>query len=97
MAHFQRYSLGLQKSMKQSDFIKQNLKKMEEKMIIDEDKIEFSKNQNEEVLNEFISFCKQHPELRFWQALYAFIGVVGENGITVNGEDPFYWNKKNGY
>lgn len=36
---------------------------------------------------EFIKFLGEHPELRFWQAVYAFTKA---EEITVDGKDPFY-------
>jgi hypothetical protein len=27
------------------------------------------KERNQKVLDSFVSYCKRHPELRFWQAL----------------------------
>lgn len=39
-------------------------------------------------LTEFVEFCLAHPELRFWQALYAFTNA---EAIQVDGRDPFYW------
>lgn len=32
-------------------------------------------NKNEKVLAEFMAYCAEHPELRFWQALRAFADV----------------------
>jgi len=43
-----------------------------------------------ELLTDFTKFCYEHPELRFWQALYAWTGRT----ITVSEEDPFYWEGK---
>jgi hypothetical protein len=52
------------------------------------------KNKNKETLKDFVKFCEEHKEYRFWQALYAWVGAVGIGGIWVNGEDPFYWEGK---
>lgn len=30
-------------------------------------------NKNEKLLAEFMAYCAEHPELRFWQALLAFV------------------------
>ena len=49
-----------------------------------------TKNKNEKVLADFVYFCKSQPDLRFWQALSAWIG---EN-IVVGDKDPFYWENK---
>lgn len=46
---------------------------------------------SDEVLIKFIAFCKENPRLRFWQALYSFMGA---NQIIIDGEDPFYWEGK---
>ena len=57
------------------------------------------KTRNSEVLKSFVEYCKEWPELRFWQALrnwsgYAFIyasdGMVGQEGTA----DTFYWEGK---
>ena len=44
-----------------------------------------------ETLKSFVEFCEEHPELRFWQALFAWTG----EDIRVGEEDPFYWKNKN--
>jgi len=41
-------------------------------------------------LIDFLLFCLNHPELRFWQSL----SVWCDKDITVGGEDPFYWKEK---
>jgi len=52
-------------------------------------------NKNEKVLKDFTKFCEANPNLRFWQALYDWVGAVGIGGIWVKGKDPFYWEGKN--
>ena len=47
-------------------------------------------SKNTHVLAEFNLFCVVHKELRFWQALSAWI----EKDIKVGGEDAFYWKGK---
>ena len=51
---------------------------------------------NSTVLEDFIQYCKYHPDERFWQALrnwsgYPFIYAVSPKG---DGEDTFYWEGK---
>ena len=47
-------------------------------------------NHNRYLLDKFIEFCGLHPELRFWQALSAWV----KSDILVGDEDPFYWRGK---
>ena len=54
----------------------------------------FGSTRNSKVLLDFVEFCESNPELRFWQALFAWVGVPGRGGILVGGEDPFYWEDK---
>lgn len=59
-------------------------------------------SRNAEVLADFIKYCNEHPDQRFWQALrnwstYPFV-YVSDNLITdtkANIEDTFYWEGKN--
>lgn len=32
-------------------------------------------NHNKELLDQFVAYCEQHPEQRFWQALCNWDGV----------------------
>lgn len=56
---------------------------------------------NKELLEDFIKFCNEHPELRFWQALKTWAKVdfiyVKKDGLTnyETVEDTFYWVNKN--
>ena len=61
--------------------------------------------QSEKLLNEFTEFCKQNPDLRFWQALSCWTGkpiVIAEahgdiGHINDDGSrfiDTFYFEKK---
>jgi len=56
------------------------------------------KSKNKKILNDFIKYCKEHPEERFWQALrswseYDFIYIGDENSDQI--KDTFYWEGKN--
>lgn len=53
---------------------------------------------NKELLEGFTKFCNEHPELRFWQALYAWtkfesIRIKKDKNDLVDS-DPFYWTNK---
>lgn len=37
---------------------------------------------------DFLQYMEDHPELRFWQALYAYLEA---GSIRVGDVDPFYW------
>lgn len=53
---------------------------------------------------EFLAYCKQHPYLRFWQALLAWSGLNRLAEVTYNKgdkeqakpavRDTFYWGGK---
>lgn len=47
-------------------------------------------SKNFKLAYEFYCFCRTHPELRFWQALRAWLG----KNIWIDGADPFYWEGK---
>lgn len=49
-------------------------------------------NRNEILLHEFMSYCEEHPQERFWQALrnWASIGYLMADDV-----DTFYWEYKN--
>jgi len=64
------------------------------------------KTRNSEVLKDFVKYCKDNPEQRFWQALRNWSGhhvilvynayKIGE--LPPNHEhliDTFYWEGKN--
>lgn len=60
------------------------------------------KNKNMDTLGDFLEFCLQNPEQRFWQALKNFTGVdkicVEKYNKELNDsiyEDTFYWKDKN--
>ena len=54
-------------------------------------------NKNREVLNDFIYYCDQHSEQRFWQALTNWLGddsviwieSLDENGNSLRFRDAF--------
>lgn len=55
------------------------------------------KNRNSKVLKDFVKYCKEHPEERFWQALrnwsgHAFI-FAGKEWLLAR--DTFYFEGKN--
>lgn len=48
-------------------------------------------NYSRDMREEFAEFCEKHPELRFWQALRAFINV--DKIVTIKDgkeEDTYY-------
>jgi hypothetical protein len=61
-------------------------------------------SKNKEVLEDFVKYCNDNPELRFWQALrnwsdFNFIGVNNSStfgeGVFSNGwVDTFYLKGK---
>ena len=58
------------------------------------------KNRNQNILNDFIKYCEEHPCERFWQALrnwstYAFI--YASDGMLEDYKtiDTFYFEGKN--
>lgn len=62
------------------------------------------KTRNSEVLADFVEYCEDHPDHRFWQALrnwsgYPFVLVAGEPpafGPVNDAHDTFYWEGKDG-
>jgi hypothetical protein len=61
-----------------------------------------NQSRNIKVLSDFIKYCVDNPELRFWQALrnwsdYNFIYLSNNRADNpyVTFEDPFYWEDKN--
>lgn len=62
-------------------------------------------SKNKEILDSFVQYCNENPELRFWQALrnwsgFNFIGANNssfEEDVFDNGwVDTFYWENKRG-
>lgn len=58
-------------------------------------------NKNEEILQEFIIYCNEHPKYRFFQALRNFIQETIDpkwNWLYVSDgkdtEDTFHWENK---
>jgi hypothetical protein len=58
-------------------------------------------NKNIKLLNEFTKFCHKYPELRFWQALSAWVycGYNGYNSIYAGDNknkltDTYYWENR---
>ena len=53
---------------------------------------------NKELLEDFTKFCNEHPELRFWQALYAWTKFesirIKKDKKDLVDSDPFYWKNK---
>lgn len=52
-------------------------------------------------LDSFIDFCREYPELRFWQALRAWseADYIFWKGVDLKDgsekiEDTFYWEKR---
>lgn len=57
------------------------------------------KSKNKKLRKEFIQYCKDNPEQRFWQALrnwsgYPFILVSKVMPTDKNYMDTFYWEDK---
>jgi hypothetical protein len=55
-------------------------------------------SKNKKLLAEFTTFCEEHPELRFWQALNAWAELPNLVVMNVEGKtarDTFYWENKN--
>jgi len=62
-------------------------------------------NKNKKLLDNFVAYCQQHPEERFWQALRNWVGkdfiLVTKKGVDrteLNDtiEDTFYWEGRDG-
>jgi hypothetical protein len=51
---------------------------------------------SKELLDDFISFCKENPSLRFWQALAAWAdGAIWRRDFSGNSlEDTYYFEGK---
>jgi hypothetical protein len=62
------------------------------------------RTQNSEVLESFVAYARQRPELRFWQALLNWSGVKGSICIIEDTDaydkpkitDTYSWISKNG-
>lgn len=58
------------------------------------------KTRNSEVLADFVEYCEDHPDHRFWQALRNWSGypfVVVRSSMPVPGDiDTFYWEGMDG-
>jgi hypothetical protein len=67
-------------------------------------------SRNNEVLEDFVAYCKANPDLRFWQALLAWSGLClisassledmphwtcGTCGQNSPTRDTFYWKGRN--
>ncbi len=70
-------------------------------MDISKEELEAQRIQNEKERETLIAFIKEHPNLRPWQAIYAWSGVLkitveqkNDEG-TISVRDPFYWETKN--
>jgi len=58
------------------------------------------KSKNQKTLSSFVTYCEQHPDERFWQALrnwakvpYIFIGNHLASEVS-GGYDTFYISEK---
>jgi hypothetical protein len=50
-------------------------------------------SENKETLEEFIDFCEDHPEMRFWQALRSWADVASVCVRIADGDmaiDTYY-------
>jgi hypothetical protein len=58
------------------------------------------KNKNAQLLKDFVKYCKQYPNLRFWQALRNWTNVqhiyISNDTVNYNPEiaDTFYFEGK---
>ncbi len=54
------------------------------------------KTRNSEVLKDFVKFCEEAPELRFWQALSNWTGKIIYAQIPEDTDflDTFMWETK---
>lgn len=56
-------------------------------------------NKNDRTLRDFVRYCEEHPQLRFWQALsgWAGVGFIYTSSVLINDYhlfDTFYWTGK---
>jgi hypothetical protein len=59
------------------------------------------KNRNEDVLADFVAYCENHPQERFWQALrnwsdWPYVMVTTSKDRTGGAIDTFYWEGRSG-
>jgi len=57
-----------------------------------------AESKNKKLVIDFVKFCKQHPELRFWQALNAWAELPNLVVMDIEGKmarDTFYFEDKN--
>lgn len=55
-------------------------------------------SKNQKLLESFTAYCKQYPELRFWQALNNWSELPNLVVMDVEGKtarDTYYWEGKN--
>ncbi len=57
-------------------------------------------NRNNVVLADFVRYCEEHPQERFWQALrnwanVYFIIASRECPMNASEQDTFYWEGRN--
>ena len=58
-------------------------------------------SRNKLVREDFVRYCVEHPELRFWQALrdwagYNYILATNQCPVFKNQEDTLKWEGRNG-
>lgn len=55
-------------------------------------------SRNESQLRDFSEYCRENPELRFWQALAAWSGYhkILVSDVGCKPVDTFYWEGKDG-
>jgi hypothetical protein len=56
------------------------------------------KSKNKITLDSFVTYCKQNPNLRFWQALVNWSGfnfIIVRNQSFEEGTDTFYFEGRN--
>ena len=58
-----------------------------------------SKNEQKDILADFVAYCEAHPHERFWQALrnwagWSFILASEKKQDEPDLFDTFYWNSK---
>ncbi len=54
-----------------------------------------NETRNSELLRDFVEYCANHPDQRFWQALRNWSGynyIIARN--EMRDEDTFYWEGK---
>lgn len=60
-------------------------------------------SKNKALLTDFVIYCTEHPQLRFWQALCGWSGLrficsvhTLPEYLDQSVQDTFYWEGKNG-